>query len=75
MRSLFLFSLLRAEPENKVQKRGVFFVVEKAPSTRHVSPPIHHGLTSKKPPPATHFFQKHPSKTQQNNENPTPNHT
>jgi hypothetical protein len=50
----------------------VFFVVEKQPSTRHVSPPIHHVLTIKKPSPATHFFQNTPQKRPQNNKNPRP---
>jgi hypothetical protein len=39
-----------------------FPLLKNSLSTHHVSPPIHHVLTIKKPSPATHFFQNTPQK-------------
>jgi hypothetical protein len=55
--------------KNKVVEHGTFCAPQKMVFSHHVSPPIHHNLTIKKPRSAHHFsqkpLQKHPSPPQQ----------
>jgi hypothetical protein len=44
--------------QNKSTKRGKFPTLAKARFSHHVSPPIHHDLTIKKPRSAPHFSRK-----------------
>jgi hypothetical protein len=52
----------RSRQKKIVQKVGVFFGSGKRLSKNHVYHASHHVLTSKKPSPTTHFFQKPPQK-------------
>jgi hypothetical protein len=49
--------------KNKIRNSGVFFELEKRPSTYHGLPAIHHKFTSKKPRKNAPFLPKPPAKT------------
>jgi hypothetical protein len=44
--------------QNKCSKRGKFPALKRSAFSHHVSPPIHHNLTIKKPRSVHHFSQK-----------------
>jgi hypothetical protein len=48
--------------EKKFKKLAYFSALKKRLSKHHVYHASHHVLTSKKPSPTTHFFQKPPQK-------------
>jgi hypothetical protein len=60
----------KASAEKIVQKVGVFFGSGKRLSKHHVYHASHHVLTSKKPSPTTHFFQKAPQKLKKRRKSP-----
>jgi hypothetical protein len=65
LRTFFPGPLLRlaaaiAQPgqKNKPEKRAQFSPTQKCTSTNQLSHAFHHKLSTKTPPPATHFTQK-----------------